>query len=200
MSRVQKGTHAHRCRQAIMRLDAHLPHILIGAASSNSIGCDMKISRAFRHKPRISCSASCTCFPGRLPRTSSSLAIILSRSKSCAFAAIFTNFETMLIISTQWSRKSLCPLKTLFIYCTDTALRHTQSTKATWFESEQRTTKDLGISRRPPINFNQFAVWHLSLRDNDGAKISGWYECACHMCACTSARLLSEVATCLGVQ
>jgi hypothetical protein len=42
----------------------------------------MKISRAFMHRYLISDSKSCTCFPGRLPLTSSSLAMMLSTSIS----------------------------------------------------------------------------------------------------------------------
>jgi hypothetical protein len=33
------------------------------------MGCERKISRDFRHKPRISDSVSCTFFPGLDPRT-----------------------------------------------------------------------------------------------------------------------------------
>lgn len=45
------------------------PQILIGASSSRRIGWLMKMSRDLVQRYRISCSASCTCFPGLLPRT-----------------------------------------------------------------------------------------------------------------------------------
>lgn len=54
----------------------------MGAASSNSTGWLIKISLAFIHKPLISCSASWTGFPGRLPLTSSNRWMMLSTSIS----------------------------------------------------------------------------------------------------------------------
>ena len=58
----------------------------IGASSSSRIGCEMKISRALVQRNRISVSRSWTCLPGLLPRTSSSLSMI--ESKSTSFSAI----------------------------------------------------------------------------------------------------------------
>lgn len=46
-----------------------LPQIFNGASNSRRIGCDRKISRDFRHRPRISFSDNWTFFPGRAPRT-----------------------------------------------------------------------------------------------------------------------------------
>ena len=46
-----------------------LPQILMGASNSNKIGWLRKISRLFKHRPRISFSVRFTCFPGLLPRT-----------------------------------------------------------------------------------------------------------------------------------
>lgn len=46
-----------------------LPQIFKGASNSKRIGCDRNISRDFKQRPRISPSDSCTCFPGRAPRT-----------------------------------------------------------------------------------------------------------------------------------
>lgn len=46
-----------------------LPQILSGASSSNKMGWLKKISRDFRHRPRISFSVSCTFLPGREPCT-----------------------------------------------------------------------------------------------------------------------------------
>lgn len=62
----------------------------MGASSSSKMGCEMKISRAFMHRPRISVSKSCTCLPGRLPRTSSRRVIILSTSRSPIFDVEFS--------------------------------------------------------------------------------------------------------------
>lgn len=45
------------------------PQILRGASSSSRMGWLRKISRDFRHSPRISFSVSCTFFPGRDPWT-----------------------------------------------------------------------------------------------------------------------------------
>lgn len=45
------------------------PQILSGASSSRRIGWLKKISRDFKHSPRISASVSCTFFPGLEPRT-----------------------------------------------------------------------------------------------------------------------------------
>ena len=61
-----------------------LPQILIGASNSSKTGWLMKISRAFMQSARTSFSAKFTCFPGLLPRTSSSLSITLSISRSGA--------------------------------------------------------------------------------------------------------------------
>ena len=47
----------------------NIPQIFIGASNSSRIGWFMKISRAFAQRYLISYSASCTGFPGRLPRT-----------------------------------------------------------------------------------------------------------------------------------
>ena len=51
---------------------ANWPQIFRGASSSRSIGWLRKISRDFKHRPRISFSASCTFLPGREPRTTNS--------------------------------------------------------------------------------------------------------------------------------
>ena len=67
-------------RNAAPGLDPGLT--FIGASSSSRMGWEMKISRAFVHRKRISVSSSCTCFPGRLPLTSSSLSMMESRSTS----------------------------------------------------------------------------------------------------------------------
>ena len=56
------------------------PQILIGASSSSSTGWFMKTSRAPVQSPLISASVRLTCLPGRLPRTSRSLAITSSTS------------------------------------------------------------------------------------------------------------------------
>src|ERR1044072_1528640 len=56
-----------------------IPHILIGASSSKSIGCFKKISLETTQSFLISASESCTCFPG-LPLTSSNLLMIASRT------------------------------------------------------------------------------------------------------------------------
>jgi hypothetical protein len=64
------------------------PQILSGASSSSRTGCDRKISRDLRHRPRTSASVICTGFPGRHPRTSSNLVIKLSTSNSTS--AIFS--------------------------------------------------------------------------------------------------------------
>ena len=45
------------------------PQIFSGASSSRRIGCERKISRDFKHNPRISDSVSWTFFPGLEPRT-----------------------------------------------------------------------------------------------------------------------------------
>lgn len=58
-------------------------HTLMGASSSSRIGWPMKISRAFVQRNLISVSSSWTCFPGRLPRTSSRRSMMESRSTSC---------------------------------------------------------------------------------------------------------------------
>ena len=50
-------------------VDANSPQILIGASSSSRMGWLIKISRAFVHRNLISYSCSCTCLPGRFPRT-----------------------------------------------------------------------------------------------------------------------------------
>ena len=55
---------------------------LIGASSSSNIGWEMKISRAFVHKWRISASSNWTCFPGLLPLTSNRRSMTESRSTS----------------------------------------------------------------------------------------------------------------------
>lgn len=52
-----------------MWANLYLPQILSGASNSRRIGCDRKISRDFRHNPRISASVSWTFLPGRAPRT-----------------------------------------------------------------------------------------------------------------------------------
>jgi hypothetical protein len=65
-------------------------HTLIGASSSRRIGCEMKISRALVQRNLISCSRSCTCLPGLLPRTSNSLSIIESKSTSFSLAIVAT--------------------------------------------------------------------------------------------------------------
>ena len=56
-----------------------VPQILMGASSSNKLGCCKKISLEMRQSWRISDSDSCTCFPGR-PRTSRSRLIMPSKS------------------------------------------------------------------------------------------------------------------------
>lgn len=56
-----------------------LPQILIGASSSNKLGCCKKISLEAAQSWRISDSDNCTCFPGR-PRTSRRRLIMSSRS------------------------------------------------------------------------------------------------------------------------
>jgi hypothetical protein len=58
----------------------------MGASSSRRMGCEMKISRALVQRYRISVSNNCTCLPGLLPRTSSSLSMM--ESKSTSFSAI----------------------------------------------------------------------------------------------------------------
>lgn len=50
-------------------VDANAPQILIGASSSSRMGWLIKISRAFVQRNLISYSCSCTCLPGRFPRT-----------------------------------------------------------------------------------------------------------------------------------
>ena len=65
---------------------ARAPQILMGASSSSSTGCAMKMSRACVQSPRISASVRLTCLPGRLPRTSRSLAITSSTSDAAAAA------------------------------------------------------------------------------------------------------------------
>ena len=62
------------------RLVRRAPQILIGASSSSSTGWFMKTSRAPVQSPRISASVRLTCLPGRLPRTSKSLAMTSSTS------------------------------------------------------------------------------------------------------------------------
>jgi hypothetical protein len=62
-----------------------VPQILMGASSSSRMGWEMKISRAFMQRLRISWAPSWTCLPGRLPRTSKSLSIMLSTSMSPIF-------------------------------------------------------------------------------------------------------------------
>lgn len=57
----------HECH--LWKLKQNKPHILIGASSSSRMGWLIKTSRLFVHRKRISCSASCTCLPGLLPRT-----------------------------------------------------------------------------------------------------------------------------------
>lgn len=57
-------------------------HTFIGASSSSSMGWEMKISRALVQRYRISVSSNCTCFPGRLPRTSRRRSMMESRSTS----------------------------------------------------------------------------------------------------------------------
>jgi hypothetical protein len=64
------------------------PQILSGASSSSKTGCERKISRDLRQRPRTSASVICTGFPGRHPRTSSNLVIKLSTSNSTS--AIFS--------------------------------------------------------------------------------------------------------------
>ena len=64
---------------------------LMGASSSSNIGWEMKISRAFVHKYRISASNSCTCFPGLLPRTSRRRSMTESKSTSFWSAMICAN-------------------------------------------------------------------------------------------------------------
>ena len=54
------------------------PHILSGASSSSRMGWLRKSSRDFKHRPRISFSASCTFLPGFELRTSSKRAMMLS--------------------------------------------------------------------------------------------------------------------------
>lgn len=56
-----------------------IPQILIGASSSNKLGCCKKISREVTQSWRISDSDNWTCFPGR-PRTSSRRLIMSSRT------------------------------------------------------------------------------------------------------------------------
>lgn len=63
----------------------------MGASSSNRMGCEMKISRALVQRYRISASNSWTCFPGRLPLTSSSLSMM--ESKSTSFSAMVGSWE-----------------------------------------------------------------------------------------------------------
>lgn len=54
-----------------------LPQILRGASSSRSIGWLRKISRDFRHSPRISCSVNWTFLPGLEPFTRKRQKIII---------------------------------------------------------------------------------------------------------------------------
>ena len=73
---AERGVDAVLCVCGVARV----PQILIGASSSRSTGCCMKISRAAVQRPRISASDRLTCRPGREPRTSSSLEMIASTS------------------------------------------------------------------------------------------------------------------------
>ena len=59
-----------------------LPQIFKGASNSSSIGCDRNISLDFRHSPLISFSESCTFFPGREPRTTIEVLIIIIQFKN----------------------------------------------------------------------------------------------------------------------
>ena len=47
----------------------YIPHIFSGASNSRRIGWERKISRLFKHRPRISLSVNWTFFPGLEPRT-----------------------------------------------------------------------------------------------------------------------------------
>lgn len=66
-----------------------IPQILIGASSSNKLGCCKKISLETAQSWRISDSDSCTCFPGR-PRTSSNRLIMSSRT---AWSIFFVSID-----------------------------------------------------------------------------------------------------------
>jgi hypothetical protein len=66
----------------------HLPQILMGASSSRSTGCWIKISLALMHSHRISVSVRFTCRPGRAPLTLSSCSMILSTSISFMSAMV----------------------------------------------------------------------------------------------------------------
>lgn len=62
------------------------PQILSGASSSSRMGCERKISRDFKHNPRISDSVSWTFFPGLEPRTRNTVANVsgcIGKSKKC---------------------------------------------------------------------------------------------------------------------
>jgi len=72
----------------------NLPQILIGASSSNKLGCCKKISLAVEHSWRISVSDSWTCFPGRL-RTSRSR-LIMSSKTACSISAKHKQKSTLL--------------------------------------------------------------------------------------------------------
>lgn len=50
-------------------MDHKLPQIFNGASNSRRMGCERNISLDLMQRLRISCSASCTAFPGRAPRT-----------------------------------------------------------------------------------------------------------------------------------
>lgn len=62
------------------------PHILMGASSSRSTGCEANMSLDLMHSHRISFSVRVTWRPGREPRTARSCSIIVSTSASTSMA------------------------------------------------------------------------------------------------------------------
>lgn len=101
-----------------------LPQILIGASSSNKLGCCKKISLETTQSWRISDSDSWTCFPGRV-RTSRRRLIISSKT-DCSILFFFF-FQ-------QSQRVSIgCD-------CEDAKAKTTKKNNSSSWKSEQRIT------------------------------------------------------------
>lgn len=107
-----------KLKQSI-RFSRNLPQILSGASSSSSIGWLRKISRDFRHNPRISFSVNWTFLPGLEPFTENewhtkvNLTSVIARNRHKSIMNTYLCMYLFVCVNKSLSRK-ICSLVAIF--------------------------------------------------------------------------------------
>lgn len=154
---------------------SYSPQIFKGASSSSRMGCERKISRDFKHNPRISDSVSWTFFPGLEPRTKNkhSASTWMENASVKKWKIRGPGVGFLLCLSPHHFRESMHH-SNANIYNRASALQQHNSQQINTFQK----------SRYDIIDVEKFDIRHVCLRRN--WKMRGWKkvtENIFHFCA-----------------